>query len=88
MIGGPASFVMPAKGFTDFARAMRRKLILEISGLTPKDMRDVQPRIIKTAAPAVPRPNFSRPAPKTNPPYPAGCDFPMFGGFYGGFGIR
>jgi hypothetical protein len=87
VIGGPASFVMPAKGFADFGRALRRKLILEISGLTPNEMPETAPQIIKAAAAPV-RPNFARPAPKTNPPYPAGCDFPMFGGFYGGFGIR
>src|SRR5690349_9376824 len=32
VIGGPGSFVLVAKGFPDFARAMRRKLVLEISG--------------------------------------------------------
>lgn len=87
VIGGPASFVIPAKGFADFGRALRRKLILEISGLTPKDMPEAMPKIIRAAA-APARPNFQRPAPKTNPVYPGGCDFPMFGGYYGGFGFR
>jgi hypothetical protein len=35
VIGGPGSFLIVANGFTDFARAIRRKMILEIAGLTP-----------------------------------------------------
>lgn len=85
VIGGPGSFVIPAKGFGDFARAMRRKLILEISGLTPKEMPVKEPLLKKVAATTAP----ARPAARggfvaRNPPYPGGCDFPMFGGF-GGF---
>src|SRR4029078_12923411 len=49
VIGGPASFVIPAEGFVDFARAMRRKLILEISGLTPAEMPDASDLVIKVA---------------------------------------
>jgi len=86
VIGGPGAFVIPAKGFQDFARAMRRKLVIEISGLMPKDAPEGLPRIIhvaaagQNAAPA--KPNFRQPlAPKVNPPYPGGCDYPMFGGF-------
>ena len=72
VIGGPAAFVLPAKGFTDFARAMRRKLVLEISGLTPEDTADHL--LVKVAAAPPPRP-----APRANAPsYPGGCDFPMF----------
>ena len=89
VIGGPASFVIPAKGFVDFARAMRRKLVLEISGLTPADMPEGNPLIVKVAAapaPVRPMPAFPQAArPRTNSPYSGGCDFPMFGG-YGGFG--
>ena len=90
VIGGPASFVIPAKGFVDFARAMRRKLVLEISGLTPAEMPEGNPLIVKVAAataPSVrPQPPFPQAArPRTNAPYSGGCDFPMFGGF-GGFG--
>src|SRR5215510_3140020 len=47
--GGPASFVIPAKGFVDFARAIRRKLILEISGLTPAEMPDPSDYVIRVA---------------------------------------
>ena len=91
VIGGPASFVIPAKGFVDFARAMRRKLVLEISGLTPEDMPEGNPLIVKVAAAPAPAPVRPVPAfpqaarPRTNSPYSGGCDFPMFGG-YGGFG--
>lgn len=35
MIGGPGAFLVVARDFKDFARAIRRKLILEIAGLTP-----------------------------------------------------
>jgi hypothetical protein len=72
VIGGPAAFVLPAEGFTDFARAMRRKLVLEISGLTPEE--SANGLLVKAAAAAPPRP-----APRANAPtYPGGCDFPMF----------
>lgn len=36
IIGGPGAFVVEAEGRADFARAVRRKLILEIGGLTPE----------------------------------------------------
>lgn len=35
VIGGPAAFIVVAEDFTAFASAIRRKLILEIAGLTP-----------------------------------------------------
>lgn len=35
VIGGPGAFSLPAQGFEEFATAIRRKLILEISGETP-----------------------------------------------------
>ena len=35
VIGGTGSFLIVANGFQDFARAIRRKLILEIAGRTP-----------------------------------------------------
>jgi len=84
--GGPASFVIPAKGFTDFARAMRRKLVLEISGLTPEEMPEGNPLIVKVAASnEQQRVMPVRPSrPPTNS-YSSACNFPMFGGF-GGFG--
>ncbi len=35
VIGGPGAFIVVARDFKDFASAVRRKLILEIAGLTP-----------------------------------------------------
>jgi len=35
VIGGASAFMVVAHGFMDFARAIRRKLFLEIAGLTP-----------------------------------------------------
>ena len=40
VIGGPGAFSLPARGFEEFATAIRRKLILEISG----DMPATRPR--------------------------------------------
>lgn len=89
VVGGPGAFVLPAKGFTDFARAMRRKLVLEISGLTPADERTANPLLMQTAAAVQSPPAPIRPAPPArttnNPPYAGGCDFPLYGG---GFGFR
>jgi hypothetical protein len=35
VIGGPGAFVLPAKGFGDFERAIRQKFVNEISGTMP-----------------------------------------------------
>jgi hypothetical protein len=35
VIGGPGAFVLPAKGFGDFERAIRQKFVNEISGTVP-----------------------------------------------------
>ena len=92
VVGGPGAFVIPAKGFGDFARAMRRKLILEISGLTPPETPTPEPLLRKVAATTAQNAPAKPPLPRggyaaKNPPYPGGCDFPMFGGFgaFGGF---
>ena len=45
VIGGPGSFIVPAKGFQEFVAAMRRKLVLEISDAAPAST-----GIIKVAA--------------------------------------
>ncbi len=37
VIGGPGSFIIVADGFKDFARAIRRKMLLEIAGMVPPD---------------------------------------------------
>jgi len=61
VIGGPGAFVQVAEGFADFSRAIRRKLILELSGLSPEDLpedlpdglprRDFAPELIPSDAP-------------------------------------
>ena len=35
VIGGPGAFVIVAEGYEDFARAIRRKLVMEIAGRAP-----------------------------------------------------
>ncbi|MSP94048.1 MAG: DUF1194 domain-containing protein [Alphaproteobacteria bacterium] len=65
VIGGPGAFLQVANGFEDLARAVRRKLILEISGLQPEPR---QTGIIRVAA------NVARPAPKKGTVYERGCD--------------
>ena len=69
VIGGPAAFYQAARGFEDFARAMRRKLVLEISDAGPK-AKDAA--IIKVAQ-AAPRPQLGPRAPN-RPVYEPGCD--------------
>ena len=39
VIGGPGAFLVVANSFEDFAIAIRRKLILEIAGISPPDRR-------------------------------------------------
>jgi hypothetical protein len=46
VIGGPGAFVAVAEGFPDFARAVRRKLILEIAGRAAPEA----PRLIRAQA--------------------------------------
>lgn len=47
VIGGTGAFIIVANSFADFARAIRRKLILEIAGLAP------EPRIDRQAGPVL-----------------------------------
>jgi hypothetical protein len=42
VIGGPGAFIVVAKNFHDFARAIRRKLVLEIAGLVPPFQTEMQ----------------------------------------------
>lgn len=37
IVGGPSSFLLAARGYGDFARALRQKFVLEISGLAPDE---------------------------------------------------
>ena len=66
VIGGPGSFIQVARGFADLARALRRKLVQEISdSRSPRE----NPLLIKVAASDKPRTNsWSHPA------YDKGCD--------------
>jgi hypothetical protein len=43
VIGGPGAFVQVAEGFADFSRAIRRKLVLELSGLSPENLLEERP---------------------------------------------
>ena len=52
VIGGPRAFAIPAKGFQEFAEAVRRKLVLEISDAAPLP----SPVIRTGAAPKGPQP--------------------------------
>jgi hypothetical protein len=42
VIGGPGAFIIVANGYADYARAVRRKLILEIAGATPAKAPEAQ----------------------------------------------
>jgi hypothetical protein len=66
VIGGNGAFQVPARNFRDFARAMKKKLILEIAGRRPPPMAPGRPRIIKAASPSGP--------PPAGPGFRLGCD--------------
>ncbi len=46
VIGGPGSFVLPVVGWDQFASAVRRKLVLELSGRVPSRAKDKRPQLI------------------------------------------
>jgi hypothetical protein len=78
VIGGPAAFIVVARGFPDFARAIRNKLIAEIASDAPN------PLLLKVAvAKSLEPPPRFQPAPRPALPKPneAGC-----GNQFGGFG--
>lgn len=62
VIGGPGAFLVVAGSFEDFARAIRRKLILEIAGAAPPG------RLVRVSSPGRPR------ASPGGYVYPGGCD--------------
>ncbi len=68
VIGGPAAFIIVAKGFDDFARAIRNKLVLEISSETPA--RAKNPLLMKVAT-APPRGGARPPQVESLPRQPA-----------------
>jgi hypothetical protein len=65
VIGGPGAFIQVAHGFADLARAVRRKLILEISQAQPPSP---ETGFIKVAAVTRPSPASKRAH------YERGCD--------------
>ena len=77
VIGGPASFIIVANGFADFARAIRNKLIQEIALVQPVRMQHhrLLVRVADTPVP-VPRPRGGYTAPLNE----KGCEN-QFGGF-------
>jgi len=59
VIGGPGAFVQVAEGFADFSRAIRRKLVLELSGMEPHLLPNDAPPLIRTqSVPLPPAPNL------------------------------
>ena len=76
VIGGPGAFHVAARDFRDFARAIKKKLILEIAGRMPKPSTVGYARIIKAASPKAASPKAASPralAP-AGPGYRLGCD--------------
>ena len=73
VIGGPGAFIQVAHGFADLARALRRKLVLEISDAA----KPANPLLIKVA-------DQRRPGVSSHPVYEKGCDIGermRYGGF-------
>jgi len=73
VIGGPGSFIQVAHGFADLTRALRRKLVQEISDAGKRS----NPLLIKVAEPR-------RPGGSSHPVYEKGCDIGermRYGGF-------
>jgi hypothetical protein len=86
VIGGRGSFLIVARGFKDFATAIRHKLVLEISDLAPSFREEG--RVIRAAAPMrlAQVPNLNQGPTILRPPAvrETNCDRPGVGGF-GGF---
>jgi hypothetical protein len=68
VIGGRAAFALPAKGFQEFAVAIRRKLVLEISEALPRTPAIRAPIVKVAAVPSSPSDNPLRRAPGANQP--------------------
>ncbi len=68
VIGGPGAFIVVARNFKDFARAIRKKLILEIAGLAPRIPPLGHGLIFKASSHRGPR------APRFGYVYEKGCD--------------
>lgn len=70
VIGGPGAFIEVASDFIDFDRAVRRKLILEIAGLTP----EMAPPSVTTRWAARPPRDRRAARPVAEFVYEPGCD--------------
>ncbi len=68
VIGGPGAFLVVANSFEDFARAIRRKLILEIAGTAPRIDRASSAYLVRVSSPGRLR------ASPSGYVYPGGCD--------------
>ncbi len=68
VIGGPGAFIVVANNFKDFARAIRKKLILEIAGVAPRLPPRAGGLIRKASA------HRGRPVPRIGYVYKKGCD--------------
>lgn len=70
VVGGPGAFIVVARSFPDFARAIRRKLVLEIANLAPAAPPPPRARFMRAAA-SFPRIAQASPTGYT---YEKGCD--------------
>lgn len=68
VIGGPGAFYIVANSFKDYARAVRRKLVLEIAGVVPDKTDDPRAVVLKASSHVRLRPSPS------GYTYPGGCD--------------
>ena len=68
VIGGPGAFLVVANSFEDFARAIRRKLVLEIAGTAPGSDGDLSAHLVRVSSTG--RPHRS----PGGYVYPGGCD--------------
>ena len=68
VMGGPGAFTIVANSFKDYARAVRRKLVLEIAGAVPVETDPPRAVVIRASSHTHLRPS---PAGYT---YPKGCD--------------
>ena len=68
VIGGPGAFYIVANSFKDYARAVRRKLVLEIAGAVPNHEHAPRAAMLKASSHSHLRPSPS------GYTYPGGCD--------------
>jgi hypothetical protein len=68
VIGGPGAFYIVANSFKDYARAVRRKLVLEIAGAVPNEAEEPRAVVVKASSHTHLRPSPS------GYTYPKGCD--------------